>query len=149
MRVLFVTSSGGHLAHLWALRSWWHAHDRHWICEDEASGRQRLDGETVTWLQGPFQRSGRGLVKGLAVAPRVLRATRPDVVISTGAAIAVPVFAWARLLGIPTVFIEVIDRVDSPSLTGRILGPLASRVVLHWPEQQGAYATGTVLGPLW
>ena len=149
MKIVFVTSSGGHLAHLWALRSWWQDHDRHWICEDESSGRAWLSDESVTWRTGPFQRSGRAVLRGLGSAFTVLRRERPDVVVSTGAAIAVPVFMWAKVMGIPTVFIEVIDRVDTPSLTGRLLAPLSSRVVLHWSEQQDAYPSGTVLGPLW
>jgi UDP-N-acetylglucosamine:LPS N-acetylglucosamine transferase len=82
------------------------------------------------------------------LAARVLAAERPDVLVSCGAAVAVPFFLVARVRGIPTVFIEVYDRVDRPSLTGALLAPLATEVVAQWPEQLDAWPHATLLGPI-
>ena len=47
-RVLLVCSSGGHLAQLMRLRSWWEGHERTWACfplpDAEAAPRRR-----ATW----------------------------------------------------------------------------------------------------
>jgi UDP-N-acetylglucosamine:LPS N-acetylglucosamine transferase len=51
---------------------------------------------------------------------RILRREKPDLVISTGAGIAVPGFLAARLLGIRRVYIESYARVESLSLAGRL-----------------------------
>ena len=69
------------------------------------------------------------------LAVRLVRRTRPDVVISAGAGVAVPFFVMARLLRIPTVYVEVIDRIDSRTLTGRLCRPLSTRFLVQWPEQ--------------
>jgi UDP-N-acetylglucosamine:LPS N-acetylglucosamine transferase len=54
--------------------------------------------------------------------------------ITTGAAVAVP-FAWvARLRGIPVVYIESLARVHRPSLSCRLISPIADRVYVQWPE---------------
>ena len=49
-------------------------------------------------------------------------------VVSDGAGVAFPFFVVARLLRIPTVYLEVYDRIDSPTLTGRLCRPLLEPV---------------------
>jgi beta-1,4-N-acetylglucosaminyltransferase len=68
------------------------------------------------------------------------------VVVSTGAGVAVPFFAVAKLLGIRTVYVEVFDRVDHPTLTGAICYPLTDVFAVQWPEQQTSYPEGKVIG---
>ena len=84
----------------------------------------------------------------MAMAWKVLRRERPDVLVSNGAGIALPFFWVGRALGIPLVFIEVYDRIDAPSLTGRLLFPICDRVVLQWEEQRAFWSEGHVLGPV-
>jgi beta-1,4-N-acetylglucosaminyltransferase len=62
--------------------------------------------------------------------------------------VAPPFFLVARLLGIRTVFIEVYDRVDSPTVTGRLCYPLSDLFILQWEEQRRFYPKGRVIGVL-
>src|SRR5437870_12797797 len=64
-------------------------------------------------------------VVNLFEAWRILRAERPDVILSTGAGPVVPFALVGRLLGIPTVFVETFTRISKPSLTARIMYHLA------------------------
>ncbi|MFX1483468.1 MAG: hypothetical protein ACFFCP_09790 [Promethearchaeota archaeon] len=59
---------------------------------------------------------------------------RPDVVISCGTGMTVPVFFSARSLRIPTVFIESMSRVQTLSKTGRILLGRVSLFMVQWKE---------------
>ena len=55
-------------------------------------------------------------------------------VLTSGAGVAVP-FAWvARLRGSRVVYLECAGRVDRPSLSGRMIAPIASRTYAQWPE---------------
>ncbi len=81
------------------------------------------------------------LLRNFVLAAHVLRTERPGIVISAGAGVAVPFFLLAWLLRIPTVFIEVYDRVDSPTLTGRLCGPFTTRRIVQWEQQLGFYRT--------
>lgn len=148
MKVLLVASSGGHLAHLDWLRPWWSLHARAWVTFDTPDARGRLAGEAVWWAVHPTQRSPVAAARNLALAWRVLRAEAPDVVVTTGAGVAVPFVVAARARGIPTVFVEVWDRMDGPSLTGRLLAPVVDAFVAQWPEQVPAGASAHLLGPL-
>jgi len=148
MKIGLVGSAGGHLAHLLLLRSWWEQHDRFWVTPDKPDAAARLAGERHYRCGGRTWRSGLAAVQNLAHAVRTLRAERPDVLVSAGAATAVPYFLAARALGIPTIFIEVYDRIDGPSLTGALLSPLATEIVVQWPEQLAWYPHGRLLGPI-
>jgi len=57
---------------------------------------------------------------------------KPNVIISCGTGMTVPVFYSARTLGIPTVFIESISRVETLSKTGRMLLGKVSLFMVQW-----------------
>jgi UDP-N-acetylglucosamine:LPS N-acetylglucosamine transferase len=132
--VLLVCSSGGHLQQLLALRDAWGAYSHAWVTFDKSDARSLLDGERVVFAHWPTNRSIKNLVRNLFVARRTLRDVRPRVVLTTGAGVAVP-FAWlARLRGTPVVYVESFTRIESPSLTCRLVAPIADRVYAQWPE---------------
>ncbi|MCP3993145.1 MAG: UDP-N-acetylglucosamine--LPS N-acetylglucosamine transferase [Actinomycetia bacterium] len=148
-RLLLVSSSGGHLAQLLQLRPWWTGHDRQWVTFDLLDARSRLEGETLIPAYHPTTRSIRNLCRNTSLAFRVLRRFRPDLVLSTGAGVALPFFVIARLMGIPTVYLEVYDRVDSRTLTGILVQPFTTRFCVQWPEQQSLYPGSVLTGPLY
>ena len=148
MRALLVCSSGGHLIQLHNLRPWWEGHERMWVTFKKLDSSSLLAGERVAWAHHPTTRNLRNLVRNLRLAWRLLRSFRPDVVVSSGAGVAFPFFLVARLLRIKTVYIEVYDRLDSATLTGRLCYPLSDLFLLQWEEQMALYPRGRVLGRL-
>lgn len=147
-RLLFVGSSGGHLAQMVAMSSWWRNHQRSWVTFSTPDAISVLDGEEVTWAYYPTTRNAVNVVRNFFLGVRVLLSSRPDVVISMGAAVALPFFVVARLAGIPTVYVEVYDRVDSATLTGRLCRPVTSLFCVQWEEQLSIYPGATLIGPL-
>jgi UDP-N-acetylglucosamine:LPS N-acetylglucosamine transferase len=148
LKVMLVGSSGGHLLQLHRLKPWWETLDRVWVTFDKADSRSLLAGEDVRWAYHPTTRSALNLARNLGLAWRLLRRCRPDVIVSTGAGVALPFFVLARLLGIKTVYVEVYDRIDVPTLTGRLCYPFASRFLLQWETQKRFYPRGEVIGRL-
>lgn len=146
LHLMLVCSSGGHLAQLVALQPWTRHHRRHWVCFDTPDAVSLLQEEHVTWAHHPTTRNVRNLLRNLMLAWRLLRRERPDVVLSTGAGTALPFFVTARLLGVPTVYLEVYDRIDSPTLTGRLCRPFTDRMLVQWEEQSRLYRDAEVVG---
>lgn len=146
--VLLVGSAGGHLAQLMRLEPWWRHHERIWVSFDKPDATSLLADEDVVWAHHPTTRNVPNLLRNLALAVTVVRRRRPDLVVSTGAGVAFPFFLMARLLRIPTVYVEVFDRIDSPTLTGRLCRPFTTRFCVQWPEQQALYRNSIVIGPL-
>ena len=146
--LLLVGSAGGHLAQLMRLEGWWRDHDRTWVTFDKPDARSLLADEAVIWAHHPTTRNIPNLLRNLVLAIRETRRLRPDLVVSTGAGVAVPFFVVAWLLRIPTAYVEVFDRIDSPTMTGRLCRPFTTTFCVQWPEQQGLYRDSVVIGPL-
>ena len=147
MRILFVCSSGGHLAQLTSLSAWWTHHERHWVTFDTQDALKQLVHESVSWAFHPTTRNLPNLARNTVLARQVIRDFDPELIVSTGAAVAFPFFLLARLHGIKTCYIEVLDRVDSRTLTGRLCYPLADAMYVQWDEQKALYSDAEVIGP--
>lgn len=146
--LLLVASSGGHLAQLRALEPWYRHHPRRWVTFRTPDAWSQLAGEPVIWAYHPTTRHLGNLLRNTVLAARHLRRRRVSAVITTGAAVAFPFVLLARLLGIPSVYIEVYDRIDSPTLTARLCRPFLSAMLVQWEEQRRLYPEATVVGRL-
>ncbi len=137
--VLLVCTGGGHLLQLWSLRDAWEGYEHAWVvASDGADVASLLRDERVVRAHFPAHRSVKNLVRNLVLAARLLRRLRPRVVLTTGAAVAVP-FAWvARARRIPVVYVESLARAEKPSLSCRLVAPVADRVYVQWPELRAA-----------
>ncbi len=149
MRVLLVSSSGGHLTQLMALRPWWQEHERTWVTFRTLDATSKLAGEDVVWAHHPTTRNAKNLVRNSRLAWQTMRRVRPDVVISTGAGVAVPFFWMHRPFHAASVYLEVFDRVDSRTLTGRLCRPVSDLFLVQWPEQQRLYPSSLLVGQVW
>lgn len=146
--ILFVGSSGGHLAQLLALEPWWADRDRLWVTFRTPDAESLLERESVIWAHYPTTRNLPNLLRNAVLAGRLLARRRPDAIVSTGAGVALPFFVLGRLLGIPTVYIEVYDRIDSRTLTARLCRPFTSALLVQWEEQRRLYPHAELVGAL-
>ncbi|WP_208760827.1 UDP-N-acetylglucosamine--LPS N-acetylglucosamine transferase [Micromonospora orduensis] len=146
--LLLVSSSGGHLAQLLALRSWYEKLPRCWVTFDTPEAVSLLAGEDLVPAYHPTTRNIPNLLRNALLAWRVLRRRRVAAVITTGAGVAVPFVVLARLRRIPTVYIEVYDRIDTATLTARLCRPFLSAMLVQWDEQRRQYPEATVVGTL-
>jgi beta-1,4-N-acetylglucosaminyltransferase len=134
MRVLLVCSPGGHLQQMLTLKPAWRDFDRSWVTLEGPDVDYLLSDEEVDLGSGPTNRSLINLVRNFGLAWRVLRRRRPDAILSTGAALAVPVFLVGKLLGIRLIYVESVTRTTTLSLSGKLVYPLADRFFTQWPE---------------
>lgn len=135
-----MASSGGHLYELLCLRGLWERkRDRFWISFPTRDAESLLEGERVYWAAYPTTRSIKNLARNLLLAWRTLRSERPDVILSTGAGVAVPFLVLGRLLGIRTVYVESITRITELSLSGHLVYPFVDRVLVQWGELTRRY----------
>lgn len=142
MKVCIVSSCGGHLTEVLALRPAYEAHDHFFILNKRVELSAELVGRThfITHAERDWR-----VIWNLWQAWRLIRRERPDVILSTGAGPVVPVALVGRLHGIKTVFVETWTRVNAPSLTGRIMYRIAAKYFYQWP-QLGKYFPKGVYG---
>ncbi len=148
-KVCIPTSSGGHLTHMRMLMPLLdQAAGRFWVTFDKEDANTALAGERVYHCYFPTNRNIRNTVRNTLLAIRVLRRERPDLILSSGAAVAVPFFLVGKLLGAKTIYVEVFDRVDAPTLTGRLVRRMADLFVVQWPEMESVYPGSVNLGSI-
>lgn len=146
--IMLVGSSGGHLAQLLALQPWWGTLNRSWVTFETVDASSQLEGEAVLWAHHPTTRNVVNLARNTLLAVRALRIARPELIVTTGAGVALPFVAVARAMGIRTIYIEVYDRIDSTTLTARLCRPFVDLFCVQWEEQRSLYPGSTVIGPL-
>lgn len=145
MKLLIVCSSGGHLFQLYILKKWWIKHKRVWVTFKKQDAESLLENEEVYWSYYPTNRNLKNLIKNTFLAWRILKKEKPDIIVSTGAGVAVPFFWVGKLFKFKTIYIEVFDRIYSPTLTGRLVYPVTDVFILQWEEQKKFYPKGKVL----
>ena len=111
MKVCLVGSSGGHLAHLYMLKKFWHDKERFWVTFDKEDARSLLKDEKMYSCYYPTNRNIKNLIRNTVLAVKVLRKEHPDLIISSGAAVSVPFFYLGKLFGAKLIYIEVFQRV--------------------------------------
>ena len=148
MKLCLVGSSGGHLTHLYMLKPFWDGKQRFWVTFDKEDARSMLAGETVYHCHYPTNRNVKNLIKNTWLAWKVLRLERPDLIVSSGAAVAVPFFYLGKLMGAKLIYIEVFDRIDKPTLTGKLVYPITDRFIVQWEQQKQVYPKAMNLGSI-
>lgn len=121
-KVLWVTSTGGHLAELNLIA------DRiqpssgsRWVTFETAQSVDALRDRPHLFVDYVSPRDVRAAVRAARKVLPLLRRERFDACVSTGAGVAATVLPLAAWSGIPTYYVESLARPHGPSTTGRIL----------------------------
>ena len=127
-RIMLVCSSGGHLLQLHTLSlALGSEHNKVWDSFNKSDARSILKDEECYWAHFPTNRNVLNLIRNAVLSCQLLSSQRPDIVMSTGAGIAVPFLIMARLFGAKSVYIESFARKDDLSLSGKLLDRFVDR----------------------
>lgn len=148
LKVCLVCSSGGHLAQLYQIKPFWQDKARFWVTFNKIDANSLLKSEKVYYCYYPTNRNIKNLLNNTILAFKVLRKERPDVIISTGAAVAVPFFYIGKLFKTKNIYIEVFDRVDKPTMTGKLVQPVCDKTIVQWDEMTKVYKNSINLGSI-
>ncbi|GMT42299.1 MAG: capsular polysaccharide biosynthesis protein [bacterium] len=129
LKIVLASSHGGHLTEILALKDVFHGHDCFYIT---------YKGKTTGELE-PAYRFGLYFKNPVLFFTiwfsliRIFLKERPDVIFSTGAELAIPVFYVAKILfGCRLIYLECSAQVEAPSLTGRIVYPITDLFLVQW-----------------
>ena len=136
MRICLVGSSGGHLTHLYMLKPFWKSKERFWVTFDKEDARSLLKNEKVYPCYYPTNRSIKALIINTKLAWRIIKKEKPDLIISSGAAVAVPFFYLGKMF----------DRINKPTITGKMVYPITDKFIVEWEEMKKVYPKAINLG---
>lgn len=141
-------SSGGHLTHLYMLKPFWENKKRFWVTFDKEDAKSILKDEKMYPCYFPTNRNLWNLIRNTILAIKILYKEKPDLIISSGAAVAVPFFYIGKLMGAKLIYIEVFDRIDKPTLTGKMVYPIVDKFIVEWEEMKRVYPKAINLGSI-
>lgn len=148
MKICLVGSSGGHLTHLYMLKSFWQDKERFWVTFNKDDAKSLLKDEKIISCYYPTNRSLKALLINTRLAWKTIRKEKPDVIISSGAAVAVPFFYIGKLFGARLIYIEVYDRIDKSTMTGKMVYPITDKFIVQWEEMKKIYKKAINLGSI-
>ena len=148
MKFCLVSSAGGHFFQLMQLNEVWSKEERFFVTFDKIDVNSLIKDEKKYYAFYPESRNIINAFRNFLLALKILLKEKPDVMISTGAAIAVPFFIVTKFLKIKTIYIEPVDFIFFPSLTGKIIYffNLASLFLVQDKKQKKFYKTAKFWG---
>ena len=117
----------------------WENKERFWVTFKKIDAESALRKEKVYWCYYPTNRNVKNLLKNTFLAIKIIFKERPDLIISTGAAPAIPFFYIGKIFGAKLIYIEVYDRLDLPTLSGKFIYPICDEFLIQWEEQRKYY----------
>lgn len=135
LKIALVCSHGGHLGEMLQLLPALEGHETFHFCY-EAETTRRLE---HAYLVPNMARNPIEFVKNLVRLIRIFRNERPDVVVSTGAEIAIPSVIIGKIFRARSIYVECGAQVAHPSVTGRVLCRFVDAFFVQWPELLPAY----------
>ena len=145
MKILLISSTGGHFQALQKLSPFWKKHDCCWVTFQTASTQLVLNNEKVYWAYSPTNRNLPNLFRNFWLAWKVIRQERPQLVLTTGAGVSVPFIVLAKLTGTKTVFVEAFTRVTELSLSARLVLPFLDAIYVHWEQLAAKYSKAKLI----
>ncbi len=134
LRICLAASAGGHLTQLLKLSESWRDYDIVWITTSILV-KEKLQQYGKVYAVGECNREHLfRVLKVLLRCIKIIIHERPDVVISSGAAIGCIMCFLGKLLRADIVWLDSITNVERISLSGRMVRCIADLFLVQWPE---------------
>lgn len=153
-KILFISSTGGHLEQLLSLKATMEAFDSVIVTEKNKT-TQNLSKKFKNVAYLPFfSRQNKWtfpfvfigvFFKSLYLFFKI----NPQVIVSTGAGCVIPMFVIGKLFGKKLIFIETFSRTDSKTLTGKICYLFADSFIVQWEGLLNLYPKAKYFGPIY
>ena len=137
-KVLFISSTGGHLSELMQLSKIFDNYDYSLITEKD---------KATIGLKSKYSKRINYLVRGskehlftylFIFTFNILKSIylyvkiRPKYIVTTGTHTAVPICYFGKLFGTKIIFIETIANSDTKTLSGKIIYPISNLFIVQW-----------------
>ena len=148
MKICFIASSGGHWEEVMCLKKIAEENETFYVTE--TGGQTEECSLKNLYLFPQINRKEKNFfihfLNLFLNAGKILRQESPDVLITTGALLAFPFCVIAKIKGTKIIYIESFARVNSGSLTGRLVYPFADLFLVQWKALQQIYPKAIYVG---
>ena len=151
-KVLFISSTGGHLNELLQLKPMFSKYDSYLITEKTKTNKN-LNDEELNNIYYLFYGTKKQLIKYFFIFSfnifksfYLFLKIRPNVIITTGAHTSVPMCFIGKLFRKKIIYIETFANMNTKTLTGKLIYPIADLFVVQWESMLKQYPKATYGG---
>ena len=154
-KVLFISSTGGHLNELLQLSPLFEKYDSYIITEKDKANEnlKQTYGERLYFLPyGTRAKLFTYIFKYLFLCFKTLylyAKIRPKVIVTTGTHTAGPICILGKIFGSKIVYIETFANTNRKTATGRLLYPIADLFIVQWEEMLKIYPKAVYGGSIY
>ena len=154
-KVLFISSTGGHLNELLQLKPLFEKYDYNIITEKDESTKSLKDkyGDKIMYLPyGTRQKLFRYIFVYTFLCFKTIYLyckLRPKYIVTTGTHTAGPICILGKIFGSKIVYIETFANTNRKTATGRLLYPIADLFIVQWEEMLKIYPKAVYGGSIY
>ena len=150
-KICFAASSGGHFEQLMMLKPLMD-NNNSFIITEKTNYESVKDGRKAYYLKQVNRQEKFWLFKIIVNTVnsfKIFIKENPDIVISTGALATLPICLLAKVFRRKLIFIESFAKVNSPTLTGKVLYKFADQFYVQWEEMLKIYPNAIYKGGIY
>lgn len=134
MKICIPSSAGGHLIEILRIKEAFENYERFFITFWREGVIDEIKDEKYYLISDP-ERNPIKFIKCFFQTLIILLKEKPNIIISTGAGIAVPaIFLGKYFFRSKIIFIESFTRINKPSLVGKIVYPVSDFFFVQWKD---------------
>ncbi|KFI69624.1 PssD/Cps14F family polysaccharide biosynthesis glycosyltransferase [Bifidobacterium merycicum] len=149
-KVCFASSSGGHFEQLLMLKPLMDVYDSFIVTEKTDYD---VDIAKRVYYLKQVNRHERNFLPLMFVnflkSCRIVFREKPDVIITTGVLAIIPLCLVVKIRGGKVVYIESFAKVNSPTLTGKLIYKFADQFYVQWESMKKFYPNAIYLGGIY
>lgn len=165
---MFACNEGGHFSQMMALKSLFGEYDSVLVTDNVHADKEKTpalkDIGSIEYAMSMANRRKALKEKGkvsksriqgifsyislIVECVRIWKKYHPAVIVTTGSNIAVGLFLYGKFKGSKLIFIESRAKVYSKTVTGKLIGRLADKIFVQWPEMKKIYPKAEYCGIL-
>ena len=149
-KVCFASSSGGHFEQLLMLKPLMDVYDSFIVTEKTDYD---VDIAKRVYYLKQVNRHERNFLPVMFVnflkSCRIVFREKPDVIITTGVLAIIPLCLVVKIRGGKVVYIESFAKVNSPTLTGKLIYKFADQFYVQWESMKKFYPNAIYLGGIY
>jgi len=139
MKIALACSPGGHMLQTRRLEAVYEKHDAFFYTFRRGMSEELAKTRRVVFVEDT-KRNPFFIIVGFLQSLFQALKERPNVVIANGGGFVVPFCWWCKLFGSKIAFIESFSRVESPSISGKLVHPIADLFIVQWEGMRKFYS---------
>lgn len=150
-KVCFIASTGGHFEQLMMLKPLMNKYES-FIVTEKTDYSVARNSKKIYYLNQVNRNEKTFIFKMILNSFNtfsIFMKEKPDVIISTGALATIPMCLLAKIFKRKLIFIESFAKVNSPTLTGRLLSKFADQFYVQWKDMLKVYPNAIYKGGIY